>query len=66
MVLFPIALVWLLCVMFWLVRNSLNEPEAPDEEREPRRWWPRPPRRSNDRKPNGSRAEGRARTRSRD
>ena len=28
MVLFPIAFIWLLLVMLWLVRNSLNEPEA--------------------------------------
>ena len=42
MVLFPIAFIWLLCVMIWLIRNSLNEPDG--REREPRRWLPRPPR----------------------
>jgi hypothetical protein len=60
MVLFPIAFIWLLCVMIWLVRNSLNEPDAPDQEREPRRWWPRPPRRPHDRGPSGSRSRDRA------
>jgi hypothetical protein len=60
MVLFPIAFIWLLCVMIWLVRNSLNEPEAPGEEREPPRRWPRRPRRPNDRGSNGSHTRDRA------
>jgi len=47
MVLFPIAFIWLLLVMIWLIRNSLNEPDqAPGE---PRRWYPRRPRRPDDR-----------------
>jgi len=60
MVLFPIAFIWLLCVMIWLVRNSLNEPDVPGEEREPRRRWPHRPRRPNGRGPNGSRSRDRA------
>jgi hypothetical protein len=44
MILFPIAFLWLLCVMVWIIRNSLNEPDSPP--REPRRWLPRPPRRT--------------------
>ena len=44
MILFPIAFLWLLCVMIWIIRNSLNEPDSPP--REPRRWLPRPPRRN--------------------
>jgi len=45
MVLFPIAFIWLLAVMIWLIRNSLNEPAPPRQEPEPRRWRPRRPRR---------------------
>jgi hypothetical protein len=67
MVLFPIALIWIICVLVWLIRNSLNEPDVPGEEREQRRWWPRPPRRPNGRRPSGSRSgDKRAATRSRD
>ena len=43
MVLFPIAFIWLLAVMIWLIRNSLNEPDQ--QPGEPRRWYPRRPRR---------------------
>jgi hypothetical protein len=63
MVLFPIAFIWLLIVVIWLVRNSMNEDVPPGEEREPRRFWPRPPRRPNDRRPHGSRSSDRASSR---
>jgi hypothetical protein len=46
MVLFPIAFLWLLAVMIWLIRNSLNEPDQ--QPGEPRRWYPRRPRRPQD------------------
>ena len=59
MVLFPIALIWLVCVVIWLVRNSTNEPELPPDE--PRRWWPRPRRPG--RGPTGSRSRDRAASR---
>lgn len=42
MVLFPIALVWLIVVIVWVVRNERNH-----EEGQPRQWaqWrPTPPR----------------------
>jgi hypothetical protein len=42
MVLFPIAFIWFAIVMFWLIRNSLNEPD--EQPGEPRRWYPRRPR----------------------
>jgi hypothetical protein len=58
MVLFPIAFIWLLAVMIWLIRNSMNEPGPQDHE--PRRWRPRPPRRPNDRRATGSRTRDRA------
>jgi hypothetical protein len=58
MVLFPIAFIWLLCVMIWIIRNSLNEPDA--QERPPRRWRPRPPLRPGRRSPHGSPSRGRA------
>jgi hypothetical protein len=47
MVLFPIAFLWLLVVMIWLIRNSLNT--GPEQEPgEPRRWFPLRPRRPSD------------------
>jgi hypothetical protein len=58
MVLFPIAFIWLLCVMIWIVRNSLNEPDT--TEREPRRWFPRPPRRPTGRLPGSPRTSPRS------
>ena len=58
MVLFPIAFIWLLAVMIWIIRNSLNEPDAPG--REPRRWFPRPPRRPTGRRPGSPRASPRS------
>jgi hypothetical protein len=61
MVLFPIAFIWLLAVMIWLIRNSLNNEPAPPGE-EPRRWRPRPPRRPDNRRPGGSRAGNRSST----
>jgi len=60
MVLFPIAFIWLLAVMIWLIRNSLNT--GPEQQRdEPRRWFPRPPRRPWLGTPNGSRTSRRDR-----
>jgi hypothetical protein len=55
MVLFPIAFIWLLCVMIWIIRNSLNEPDG--GERPPRRWRPRTPRLPGGR-PHGSKTRG--------
>ena len=61
MVLFPIALIWLICVVIWIVRNSMNDDVPGQEPEQPRRWWPRPPRRPHDRKPSGSRSPQRVR-----
>jgi hypothetical protein len=44
-ILFPIALVWLVIALVWILRNSTNEPDRPDEPRSWRRFVPRPPRR---------------------
>ena len=42
MVLFPLAVVWLIVVLVWVLKHSQNN--AP-EDRVWRRWTPRPPRR---------------------
>ena len=52
MVLFPVAFLWLLLVMLWLVRNSLNEPDQ--EPGRPGRWYPRRPRRPSGHGPQSS------------
>jgi hypothetical protein len=44
-ILFPIALVWLVVALVWILRNSTNEPDSPDEGQNWRRFVPRPPRR---------------------
>jgi len=44
-ILFPIALVWLVVALVWILRNSTNEPDSPDEGQSWRRFVPRPPRR---------------------
>jgi hypothetical protein len=43
MILFPIALIWLVVALVWILRNSTNEPDVPDPVR--RRFVPRVPRR---------------------
>ena len=42
MVLFPIAVLWLVIVAVWVIRNSRNE--NPEQERVWHRWTPRPRR----------------------
>jgi hypothetical protein len=42
MVLFPIALIWVAAVLYFIIRRSLNEPEEEDQGQEPRRFQ-RPP-----------------------
>jgi hypothetical protein len=44
-ILFPIALIRLVIALVWIIRNSTNEPELPDEPQSWRRFVPRPPRR---------------------
>jgi hypothetical protein len=44
MILFPIALVWLVVALVWIIRNSTNEPDVPGE-RSWQRYVPRRPRR---------------------
>jgi hypothetical protein len=43
MVLFPIALVWLAIALWWIIKNSSNEPDV--EEPTWRRFVPRIPQR---------------------
>jgi hypothetical protein len=43
-VLFPIALIWLVVALVWIIRNSTNAPDAPGEQSW-RRFVPRVPRR---------------------
>jgi hypothetical protein len=61
MVLFPLAVIWLIVIFVWVLRNSRN---APPEERVLRRWRPSP-RKPRDGEPSGSRRARRASTRSR-
>jgi hypothetical protein len=44
-ILFPIALVWLVIALVWIIRNSTNEPEPPEQGQSWRRFVPRVPRR---------------------
>jgi hypothetical protein len=50
MVLFPLAVIWLIVVIVWVVRNQT----APPEERAWARWRPRPPRTPPRGRPHGS------------
>jgi hypothetical protein len=43
MILFPIALIWLVVALVWIIRNSTNEPDVPEQSW--RRFVPRVPRR---------------------
>jgi hypothetical protein len=56
MVLFPIALIWLVIALVWIVRNSQNEPDVPEQGW--RRFVPRVPKRPWN-GPSGSRSRGR-------
>ena len=56
MVLFPIAVIWLVVIFVWVLRNSRN---APPEERVWRRWRPSP------RKPRDGGETSRSRARAR-
>ncbi|HEU5213350.1 MAG TPA: hypothetical protein VFU10_11320 [Gaiellaceae bacterium] len=64
MVLFPFALIWLVVLIVWVVRNEKNR-----EEGDPRRWawWrpspPRDPRRGGPDRVGGRRGAGRAESR---
>jgi hypothetical protein len=42
-VLFPIALIWLVVALIWIIRNSQNEPDIPEQGW--RRFVPRVPKR---------------------
>jgi hypothetical protein len=44
-ILFPIALIWLVIALVWIIRNSTNEPDLPDAEQTWRRFVPRVPKR---------------------
>jgi hypothetical protein len=59
MVLFPLAFVWVIVLIVWIVRNEVRP-----EEEQTRRWTrvrPRPPRGPRRGRPNGSRARPGAR-----
>jgi hypothetical protein len=43
MILFPIALIWLVVALVWIIRNSTNEPDVPEQSW--RRFVPRIPKR---------------------
>jgi hypothetical protein len=46
-ILFPIALVWLVIALVWIIRNSTNEPDLSEQEQGQgwRRFVPRVPKR---------------------
>jgi len=44
-ILFPIALIWLVVALVWIIRNSTNEPDLPEQQPTWRRFVPRVPRR---------------------
>jgi hypothetical protein len=44
-ILFPIALLWLVVALIWIIRNSTNEPDLPGEQPAWRRFVPRIPKR---------------------
>ena len=62
MILFPIAFVWLVCFLVWLIRHSPNEIDTPPEAE--RRWrrprTPRPPRNGRPTLDRGGRRRSRA------
>ena len=45
MVFFPIALLWIIGVIIWVIRNNVSEEPGAAEPRDWKRWRPRPPRR---------------------
>jgi hypothetical protein len=61
-ILFPIAFIWIVVLLVYLIKNSTNEPDTGGDEPPPRRFRPRGPR--DDRRGRGPRA-GAARTRRR-
>ena len=56
MVLFPLAVIWLIVIFVWVLRNSRN---APPEERVWRRWRPSPRKPRDGDEPAGSRRRAR-------
>src|SRR5207245_92451 len=44
-ILFPIALIWLVVALIWIIRNSTNEPDLPGDQPSWRRFVPRTPKR---------------------
>jgi hypothetical protein len=56
MILFPIAVIWVIVIFAWILKNSLNEPDAPPKDgprrfRRPRGPRPGPERPSDSRSP---------------
>lgn len=45
MILFPLALLWIVGVIIWVIRNNVSGEPGASEPREWKRWRPRPPRR---------------------
>jgi hypothetical protein len=45
MVLFPIALLWIIGLLIWIIRNDANAPGEQGTTRDWKRWRPRPPHR---------------------
>jgi len=45
MILFPLALLWIVAVIIWVIRNNVSGEPGASEPRDWKRWRPRPPRR---------------------
>jgi hypothetical protein len=45
MILFPLALLWIVGVIIWVIRNNVSGEPGASEPRDWKRWRPRPPRR---------------------
>ena len=45
MILFPLALLWIVGVIIWVIRNNVTDEPGASEPRDWKRWRPRPPRR---------------------
>jgi hypothetical protein len=50
-ILFPIAFIWIVALLVYLIKNSTNEPDVGGDEPPPRRFRPRGPSGRRDRGP---------------
>jgi hypothetical protein len=65
-ILFPIAFIWIVVLLVYLIKNSTNEPGTGGDDPPPRRFRPRGPRGTRDRGPRDGSERARRRRRRRD